>query len=139
MAEKPTRSHRIAERERNVCTRAAREGEGVKEKIQYVPAGGSDFAYCHCNFLAGCSFRGVSHHRGITYRWLFVRMSPRVIICLVTRPVTAYLASLFLSRCFLFVLASLASYVLLSLPVVLFISRKQLIIRVKCSTDLIRI
>lgn len=72
-----------------------------KKATQCVPAGGSDFAHCHCNFLAGCSFRGVPHHRGITYRWLFVRMSPRVIICLVTRPATAYLAGLFLFRFFL--------------------------------------
>lgn len=50
--------------------------------------GGSDFVHCHCNFLAGRSFRGVTHHGGITYRWLFVRTSPSVIICLVTRPLT---------------------------------------------------
>lgn len=45
---------------------AKEEKESGKKKIQCVPAGGSDFAHCHCNFLAGCSFRGVSHHRGIT-------------------------------------------------------------------------
>lgn len=57
--------------------------------------GGSDFVHCHCNFLAGRSFRGVTHHGGITYRWLFVRTSPSVIICLVTRPLTAYICPVF--------------------------------------------
>lgn len=57
--------------------------------------GGSDFVHCHCNFLAGRSFRGVTHHGGITYRWLFVRTSPSVIICLVTRPLTAYIFAQF--------------------------------------------
>lgn len=51
-----------------------------------MPSGSSDFVHCHCNFLAGRSFRGVTHRRGITYRWLFVRMSLWVIICLVTCP-----------------------------------------------------
>lgn len=29
-----------------------------------MPRGGSDFVHCHCNFLAGRSFRGVTRHRG---------------------------------------------------------------------------
>lgn len=112
-----------------VRVRAAKGGARAKRKkkkreIQCVPAGGSDFVHCHCNFLAGCSFRGVPHHRGITYRWLFVRMSPRVIICLVTRPATAYLAGLFLFRFSLALHRSVSpslSRDLLFLPVNLFI------------------
>lgn len=41
-------------------------------------------------FLAGSSFRGGLHRRGITYRWLFVRTSLGVIICLVTLPTRAF-------------------------------------------------
>lgn len=87
-------------KEKKKKRRKGRKSERKNEArayTQFVPGGGSDFAHCHCNFLTGCSFRGVPHHRGITYRWLFVRMSPRVIICLVTRSVTAYLASLSIS------------------------------------------
>lgn len=102
MAEKPTRSALTSEKGRAYARRCEekKKREKARERgahIHTVPAGGSDFAHCHCNFLTGCSFRGVSHHRGITYRWLFVRMSPRVIICLVTRSVTAYLASFSIS------------------------------------------
>lgn len=56
----------------------------VKKEAWVRARGRIRFRYCHCNFLTGCSFWGGLHHRGITYRWLFVRMSPRVIICLVT-------------------------------------------------------
>lgn len=41
----------------------------------------------------GAVFGALHATGGITYRWLFVRTSPWVIICLVTRPLTAYLPS----------------------------------------------
>lgn len=42
-----------------------RENEKKKGNAVRVPAGGSDFAHCYCNFLAGCSFWGVPRATGV--------------------------------------------------------------------------
>lgn len=72
------------------------------------------------------SWRGVVFGAFLTagvlpYRWLFVRMSPRVIICLVTRPVDSLFGLSFLfSRFFLLSLSRLHAFLFVSLSRALF-------------------